>query len=71
MFDKCPILNNISYLRKYFISYCILMNCTQIQMLATINRLDATMDTGTITTTNELDGASNYSHANTDNNTDY
>ena len=65
-FEKCPILNDIPYIKKHFISYCILMNCTQKQMLAAIHCLDANWDTYN-TTTDEHDGASNYSHCNTDN----
>ena len=27
-FDKCPILQDINYLRKHFIAYCLMMNRT-------------------------------------------
>ena len=41
-FDQCPILNDIPYIKKHFISYCLLMNKTQKQMLVAIHHIDAT-----------------------------
>ena len=40
-FVKCPILKDVDYLRKQFIQYCLLMNCTQKQMVAAVNCTDA------------------------------
>ena len=44
-FDQCPILNDIPYIKKHFISYCLQMNNTQKQMLAAIHCIDATWST--------------------------
>ena len=67
-FANCPILKDMEYLRKHFISYCLLMNKTQKQMLAAINRIDATWATDDDTpNTPEND----YSPANTDNDADF
>ena len=41
-FDKCPILNDIPFLKKHFISFCIQMNRTQKQMTTAIHKMDAT-----------------------------
>ena len=62
-FTDYPILNDIAYLTKHFISYCILINCTQKQMSAATNHLDANWATDD-NTTDELNGISDYSHAN-------
>ena len=40
-FDKCPILLNIPFLKRYFINYCIQMNKTQKLMVALIYSVDA------------------------------
>ena len=65
-FANCPILKDMEYLRKHFISYCLLMNKTQKQMLAAINRIDATWATSD-NHTPETD----YSGGNTDNDADF
>ena len=44
-FDKCPILNDIPFLKKHFIGYCLQMNKTQRQMVAAIYSIDATWGT--------------------------
>ena len=44
-FDQCPILNDIPYTKRCFISNCLQMNETQKKMLATIHRIDATWGT--------------------------
>ena len=41
-FDQCPILNDIPYIKKHSILYCLQMNKTQKQMLAAIQCIDAT-----------------------------
>ena len=41
-FDKCPILLNILFLKKNFITYCLQMNRTQKHMVASIHSIDAT-----------------------------
>ena len=41
-FDKCPVLLNIPFLKKHFIAYCLQMNRTQKQMIASIHTVDAT-----------------------------
>ena len=69
-FADCPILKDIDYLRKYFIYYCILMNYTQKQIVVTINHIDASWDTDD-DTTDEPDCALDYSHANTDNDSNF
>ena len=43
MFNKCPILLDILYLRKHFIAYCLLMNRTQWQMNLAVNQITARM----------------------------
>ena len=70
-FEKCPILNDIPYIKKHFISYCLQMNKTQKQMLAAIHRIDATW--GTDINHNDHDDTDNEdsSNANTDNDADF
>ena len=63
---KYPILNTIPYIKKYFISYCILMNWTQKQMFATIHYIDANWDTDMNNNNNNNDDDDD-SHGNTDN----
>ena len=72
-FEKCPILNNIQYIKKHFISYCLQMNKTQKQMLTAIHRLDATSGTATVNNNNnnDDDDDDDDSHANTDNDADF
>ena len=41
-FEKCPILLNILFLKKHCIAYCLQMNRTQKQMIASIYTVDAT-----------------------------
>ena len=67
-FDKCPILNDIPYIKKHFISYCLQMNKTQKQMLAAIHSIDATWGTST---NNDDDNDDNDSHVTTDNEQDF
>ena len=66
-FDQCPILNDIPYIKKHFVSYYILMNPTQKQMLSTIHRIDANWDTEN----NDDDCDEDFSHGNTDNDVDF
>ena len=40
-FDKCPILQDINYLRKHFIAYCLMMNRTTKQMELAVNKITA------------------------------
>lgn len=42
-FDKCPILLDIEYLKKHFITYCLLWIRTYKQIQAAINRIKSTM----------------------------
>ena len=42
MFEKCPILSDIPFVKKHFILYCIFVNFTQEQMMAIINLIDVT-----------------------------
>ena len=44
-FDKYSILNDIRYIKKHFISYCLQMDKIQEQMLAAIHRIDDTWGT--------------------------
>ena len=53
--NKCPILNNILYIKKHFISYCLQMNKIQKQMLAAIHSIDATWGTSTTDNNNDDD----------------
>ena len=69
-FEKCPILNDIPYIKKYCISYCLRMNKTQKQMLAAIHRIDATWGTDIIINNNN-NNDEGYSQANTDNDADF
>ena len=76
-FEKCPILNDIPYIKKHFISYCLQMNKMQKQMLATIHCIDATWGTD-INNNDHFDGDDDdddddedYSQANTDNDADF
>ena len=68
-FDQCPILNNIpyTYIKKHFISYYLLMNKTQKQMLVAIHRIDATWGTDIINNNNNNDDDDeDYLQVNTD-----
>ena len=68
-FADCPILKDIEYLRKHFISYCLLMNKTQKQMVAAIiNKIDASWATDDNTADTPED---DYSPADTDNDKDF
>ena len=69
MFDQCPVLNDIPYIKKHFISYCILMNRTQEKMFATIHPIDANLNTD-INNNNNNDGE-DYLHGNIDNDADF
>ena len=40
-FDKCPILQDINYLRKHFIAYCLMMKRTTNQMELAVNKITA------------------------------
>ena len=73
IFDKCPILNDILYIKKHFISYCLQMNKTQIQMLAVIHHIDTTQGTDINSNNNNDDDDENedYLYANTDNDPDF
>ena len=68
-FEMCPILNDIPYIKKHFISYCFQMNKTQRQILTAIHRIDATW--GTATNNNNDDDDDDDSHVNTDNDADF
>ena len=68
-FDKCPILNDIPYIKKHFISDCLQMNKTQKQMLAAIHSINTTW--GTSTNNDNNDDDDNDSHVNTDNDQDF
>ena len=41
-FEKCPVLLNIPFLKKHFIAYCLQINRTQKQMIASVYTVDAT-----------------------------
>ena len=69
-FTNCIILKDIEYLRKPFISYCILMNRTQKQIVAAINQVDAIWATDN-DSTDEPGGALDCSYDNTDNDPDF
>ena len=40
-FADCPILQDINYLRKHFIAYCLMMNRTTKQMELAVNKITA------------------------------
>ena len=67
-FDQCPILNDIPYIKKHFISYCLLMNKTQKQMVAAMHRIDASLGTNI---NNDDNDDEDYLHVNTDNDPDF
>ena len=68
-FEKCPVLNNVPYIKKHFISYCLQMNKTQKQMLTAIHRIDASW--GTATNNNDADADDDSLETNTDNDADF
>ena len=71
-FDKCPILNDIPYIKKHFIFYCIQMNKTQKQMLKAIHQIDGTWGTDNNDDDDDDDDDNeDYLHANTDNEPDF
>ena len=71
-FEKCPILNDIPYIKKYFILYCCQMNKTQKQMLTAIHRIDATWGTNSSSNNNNDDDDDvDSSNTNTDNDADF
>ena len=69
-FKKCPILNDVPFIKKHFVSYCLQMNKTQKQMLAAIHRIDATCGTD-INNDNNDDDDEDYLHAITDNDANF
>ena len=72
-FDKCPILLNIPFLKKHFIAYCLQMNRTQKQMVASIHSIDATWGVADLNL-DDNDGDNNNddsSETNTDNDADF
>ena len=70
-FKKCPILNDIPYVKKHCISYCLQMNKTQKQMFAAIHRIDAMLGTDINNNDHHDDGDEDSSNANTDNDADF
>ena len=72
-FDQCPILNDIPYIKKHFISYCLQMNKTQKQILAVIHHIDATWgtDINNDNDDDDDDDDEDYLHANTDNDVNF
>ena len=68
-FDQCSILNNIPYIKKHSVSYCLLMNKTQKQMLAAIHHIDATWYTDI--NNNNNNNNEDYLCGNTDNDPDF
>ena len=61
-----PILNDIPFIKKLFISYCLQMNKTQKEILAAIHRIDAMW--GTDSNNNDHDDDDDdSSNTNTDN----
>lgn len=69
-FVTCTILKDIDYLYKHFIQYCILMNRTRKQMVASVNYIDASWATDNGNTDKSF-CALDYLHANTDNDADF
>ena len=73
--DKYTILNDISYVKEHFISYCLQMNKTQKQMIAAVCRIDATWGTNInnddTDDDDDDDDEKGYSHTNTDNDADF
>ena len=71
-FDQCPILNRVSYIKQHFISYCLLTNKAQKQILAAMHRIDATWDTDINNNDDDNDGENTYYlHRNIDNHPDF
>ena len=71
-FNQYPVLNNIPYIKKHLISFCLQINKTQKQMLAVIQCIDATwgIDINNSYDDDDDDDA-DYLHANTDNDPDF
>ena len=70
-FDKCPILLNILFLKKHFIAYCLQMNRTQKQMVASIHSIDATWGVDDLNIDANDDDDDSSSEKNTDNDADF
>ena len=69
-FDQCPILNDIPYIKKHFISYCLLMNKRQKQMLAAIHCINVIWGTDINDHAAADDNDKDSSNSNTDNDND-
>ena len=68
--EKCPILGDIPYIKKHFISYCLQMNKTQKQMITAIHLIDATWGTDNHNH-DDNDYDYNFLNTNTDNDADF
>ena len=70
-FEKCPILLNIPLLKKHFIAYCLAMNRTQNQMVASIQKIDATWGNDDNDDDNDDDDDDNDDHHDDNNDPDF